>query len=220
MANEKEAPEVETPSAPALTQEAVHGAITERLQRQEKKLIAEIDNRMAAILERLPQKQEDAPTAQASAADPKAEVEKMRREFQKRMDAMEQERAQEKRTALQSEEKNRLMETLTSAGLDAPRIKAATALLYNSEQRIGRAADGSIIFKGKDQFGDAELSLEEGVRSWLNTDDGKFFLPARNVGGSGTAATNKSGRPTTGKLTKEQRSSAAMDLVKTFILKQ
>ena len=89
------------------------------------------------------------------------------------------------RKRLQAEERNALTQALRNSGIEDTRIRAAVSLIYNEDQRVGRAEDGSIIFKVPKAGYTDEVTLDEGLADWLKTDEGKAFLPARSAIGSG-----------------------------------
>jgi hypothetical protein len=106
-------------------------------------------------------------------------------------------------------------------GADPKRVRAAVALLHTEDQRIGRSSSGEIIFKVRKGSGAAayedELPLEDGVKEWLGTDDGKLYVapkgvrgtgaaPGGNVGGKGNAGANGGQRVN---MTPQQRQRAA-----------
>ncbi len=209
----------------ALTHEDVHGAISDRFKRWEVKLqerekaidakLAKIDklDQLDSILERLnAQSGEPAEAAAKPVAKPVKgdDSEKLR----KRLDALELERETERKTAAQQEERSELSAALSRAGItNASQAKAAVALLYTEEKRVARGSDGKIIFRGIDKYGDAQdLDLDEGIKQWASTEDGKVYLPAKEARGAGSKPPNgKAPRAASGpQSTKRDKSNEAM----------
>jgi hypothetical protein len=120
-----------------------------------------------------------------AATDPTSlELAKLR----KRLERAEREREEEKRAReeesqkrLRDEEISSLHKALTQAGADPSSVRFVVSTLYSEDKRIGRDAEGRIVFRHDDE----EMSLESGVKAWLSTDEGKRFLPPRGASGSG-----------------------------------
>ena len=84
-----------------------------------------------------------------------------------------------------SEERSALEGSLRTAGVTAELVPAATALLFESRGVLGRNDQGTIVYKAqRDGYVD-ELKIEDGVREFLETAEGKSFMPAAGAGGSG-----------------------------------
>jgi len=119
--------------------------------------------------------------------------------LQKQLDQMKKERDDEKaaretekKTREATEERTLLTEALTKGGAAPKRVKGAVALLYGEEKKLARNEKGQVYWKGED---DEELSLEDGVKAWLESEEGQEYMPARQVGGGGggTGGTPKLG---------------------------
>lgn len=206
----------------AITHEDVHGAISERLKRQE----AKAQEREKALLDRLEAltatiEQLKTPAAPAEGGkggkseDAVAKAIKDAEDrFKSRLKVMEDERAAERSKAMVQEERSELAKALSKAGITDPvKQKAAVAVLYTEDKRISRDANGQIVFKGKDKYGDdTELPLEEGIGEWASTDEGKFYQPAKQVGGSGSRvpARQQRGQQPDPKASKTERGAQAM----------
>lgn len=124
--------------------------------------------------------------------DVESEVEKRVRAHLKKID---DERAAERADVQRKEERAELQRVLIERGMDPKRAKGAVALLHGDERRIKRDGDGNIVFtvergSGSSRYSD-ELSLSDGVAAWLDTDDGKSYLPPKGARGSGSAPANK-----------------------------
>lgn len=112
-------------------------------------------------------------------------------QVEKRADAAESRRAEEEQKAKVAQERQRLNAALSEAGVDKGRVRAAVALLYTEDNRVGRDADNEITFKmQRDGYVD-DLTLEDGIGEWLKSDEGKHFAPPMGARGSGA----EGGRP-------------------------
>jgi len=188
-----------------LTHEAVHSAIGDRLKRYESKQeerfksfeqkLAVLDS-LPALLEQLKAGGAPAPTAQGAQGDgtkPPKENDEARQarieseKLRKRLDEIEAQRQAEREQIKAQEERTALQAALTSAGIaDARQQRAAMAILYTEEKRVTRNADGEIMFKTVDKYGDpVDRPLADGVKEWADSDDGKAFLPPKDARGSG-----------------------------------
>jgi hypothetical protein len=113
----------------------------------------------------------------------------------KKQQALEKEEAAKAKLAAQTREES-VLATAALTGAGVLSVKGALALL-KTEGRIGRNADGEVVFKmprdlGGERF-EEEMSLEEGIKEWLATEDGKIYQPPRGVEGSN----NNPGKGTT-----------------------
>jgi hypothetical protein len=89
------------------------------------------------------------------------------------------ERAKAKDTRL----RHRVSEALSGSGVEGVRVRHALGLLVDAEKRVRWSEDGeTVLLRSHDG---AELELAQGVKEWLATEDGKFYLPARGAAGSG-----------------------------------
>lgn len=93
-------------------------------------------------------------------------------------------RAAEQKQREIEEDRADLASHLRKSGLDEVRTRAAVALLHGEEKRLVREG-GKRFLRLQGKHGDEDLPLEAGVAAWLKTDDGKAFVPAAKVGGSG-----------------------------------
>lgn len=77
---------------------------------------------------------------------------------------------------------------LVDAEVPGDRVKHAMAFL-RQEGLLETDDDGKPAMKAPDQWGnDAMQPLKEAIPAWLKTDDGKAYLPPRNVQGTGDGA--------------------------------
>lgn len=100
----------------------------------------------------------------------------------------------EREGRMRQEENLALSQALTKHGVAGPLAEAAVNLLHGS---IERDAQGNIQYVAKESGPtgpyDERVSIEEGVKRYLGTEDGKHFLPARAAGGSGNRGGNAPG---------------------------
>lgn len=192
---ETEAPKVVTP-------EDVHSAISDRLKRWETKLAERekaLEQRFQETLKgEFAKFQPAQPQGKSEPdSDPMKAVKDAEARFKQKLEQIEAERAQERQRVQQAEERTELQKALAAAGVTEPaRVKAAMAVLYTEEKRITRGSDGKILFKHVDKFGEPnEFDLEEGVKAWANSDEGKFYVPPKPVAGSGASPQTKGARP-------------------------
>lgn len=162
------------------------------------KVVSELSDQFASRLEELREAR-----TQGAEVEPdqllsiKKQYEARIGEIEKKFAAKEAEVAAERQRAARNEERTRLGDALRLAGIGEDRIRGAVALLYTEDQRVGRNEDGEIVFKNRKDGYEEELPLNEGIAQWVNSDEGKYYLPPRAVGGSGNvggrAPNNKKG---------------------------
>lgn len=209
----------------SLTHTDLHGALTDRFKRYDAKLDdrfkaiqaenAELKGMLASLAERF---QAPAPGGEGPAKPGKGDeggdkqTRKETAELRRKMETMEAERQAEKAAARTSEERTALQSALTAAGITDTRAqRAAIALLYTEEKRVARDADGNIVFRGADKYGeDEEKSIAEGIKDWAASDDAKPFMPAKEVRGTGTKPNTgaRAGNPKPGQ-SKDEKIEAA-----------
>ena len=97
-------------------------------------------------------------------------------------EAAEKATAERDAKASRDDERARLSGLLQEAGISGAKLKAAVAVLHTEDRRVKRDADGSIVFVADD--GD-EVPLAAGIKTWLNSEEGKTYLPPRGSSGSG-----------------------------------
>jgi hypothetical protein len=153
---------------------------------------------LAARLEQMPQKPADdgkgEKTAETRAYEiAQAKSEQRIRELEAKTAAAEHKAAETEAKQREGEERQALGAALASHGIEGAKQRAALALLYTEEKKIRRDDKGGICFVTTQSYGEELISLEDGVKAWVGTDDGKSFLPPRGVMGSGTKATAANG---------------------------
>lgn len=186
---EQEAPPtVSLDDVKSIVAKSVNAAITQRLSQYDQKL----EDTLSSQLEQIMSKTQ----ASASNDDTPAEddaVQAMRarlKEMEALLAAEKQERDKERHLRSVNEERAALKDVLQAEGVPSDRLKAAVAVLYTEDQRIGRDDHGNIQFLTQEEGYVDRASLKEGVAKFLKTDEGKIYLPPRDVSGSG----NKGGR--------------------------
>jgi hypothetical protein len=108
---------------------------------------------------------------------PSAELSKL----QKQLADLQAERESEKEKRRDLELRSSVKEKLSSLGIQPTHIKAAMAVLVDSERSIGYNEDGELVFRTP--TGDRDL--ESGLKAWAKSEEAKLFLPPRGVAGSG-----------------------------------
>lgn len=182
---------------------AVNGAVSTHMSRLSEKMAKEAQERDASIHEKLDSlKKEPDPKP-----DPKAgkgtDIEQailnatapLRKELEEQKEARAQmaAKAKEAQQAKEAqEEETALFGALTSKNVPKPLAEAAISRLRDSLKRDEKNELSMIVQEtGPTGKYEEQVSVEEGVNRFLATDDGKFFLPAKPVAGSG----NLGGRP-------------------------
>lgn len=133
----------------------------------------------------------------------------------KQMQAKEEAAAKEKAELLKRQERSETLAALTDAG--SSNAKGAYALLKD-EGRIIRNADGDLVMKVMKEYGEEEVPVNDGVKLWLATDEGKHYMPPRGGGeGSGTVVRGGASR-TGGTLSKEEAKREAQRMLTQFVL--
>lgn len=118
-------------------------------------------------------------------------------EEQKRLNEQAAARAkQAEEERLHNEKTTSLSQTLINQGVPAPLAQAAVHTIHD---RVKRDDKGKMYYVAEETGPtgpyEEHVSIEEGIKRWLSTENGKHFLPARQVGGSG----NQGGRSPQGK---------------------
>ena len=134
--------------------------------------------------------------APAAGIDPK--IARKLKALEKRDKEREAERAAEKAEAaakaleLQRREDRAALAAALTGKVRPELLEAAVALHFDSKKRVARDEDDAERRIWRD--GDDVLSLEEGVSKWLGSSEGKAYVPAAEVKGSG----NKGGSAAVG----------------------
>jgi hypothetical protein len=186
------------PNTPkVVTEDQLNRAITARLTafaKAQEKSMTEFSASLMGKLEELVKTSAPVPPA----GDPKppgdspelkgalkrlAELEQTNKQIQAERDA-------ERGRARDAHLRQQLSDALVKHGVDATRVRHAVGILIDSEKRVRFDDDGeSVVFK--DPTDNQDVDLLTGVRSWVKSDDGKFYLPPRGVNGSGDRGAGK-----------------------------
>lgn len=175
----------------------VNAAISAHVTRMKGSLSKDFEGMLkpfADTLAKLQSQQIVTPPPEAGKGNPDAalDIERQKmadkiRELEDRYKQAEASRESEQKARQRDEERNELAGALRRAGVGDAQIRPAIALLYTEEQRVARLPDtNKVALKVNGKYGEELVPVDEGVLSWLKTDDGKMFLPARGAGGSGT----------------------------------
>lgn len=116
---------------------------------------------------------------------------------------MEQKQQEAERRRQEAEERSVVESALGASGVAGKRVAQAFVWM-RAQGLIGRDSDGNVVYRAeRDGYVD-ELKLADGVKEFLASDDGKDFLPPKDVAGSGSrsrgkavSATSKNSGPVT-----------------------
>lgn len=133
--------------------------------------------------------------------------------LQAQVQAMEAERKAEKEKALRAEERSAVLQALTSGGVRKEQVGALTTWLLSEDsgRKVRRDAEGNIVFVGDDED---EVTVTEGLKAWLGTDEGKAYVAPRGAQGSNNTGPGAPRRPAPGGITNgasRAASNAALD---------
>lgn len=168
--------------------------------RKEREAAAKLQKELTERFEALASRIEQAPAAEPSKsgktdAEKAAEVAQAKyeariKELEAKTAASEAKAAETEARQRAAEERSALAAGLAELGVDGPKQRMAIALLYGEDKKIGRDDAGNVVFRVKRGTGpnafDDLVSLEEGLKEWAGTEEGKSVLPPRGVAGSGT----------------------------------
>lgn len=177
---------------PQIDSDMVNKIVTEREKRTINKLekkLEEMFARQASLMTPSTASTEDHEVEDAKKVSKR--IKEMETKMAKQVEEIRAEAQREKQAARKAEEKVAMQAALQSAGV--ANLKGAMAVL-ESDGKFGRDENGQIrFFVPKDGYVD-ELSLEEGLKAWLASDDGKHYLPPTGTVGSGNAPTRRNPR--------------------------
>lgn len=176
-----------------VTAEELNKAITARFTDHQKKLEKHLETFSGTLTGKLEEllKSVPAPKSTDTADPPKSASEspefkglmKQMEEIKRENLKIQQERDAERTKSKDATLRQQLSDALIKNGVDANRVKHAVGILVDSEKRVRFEEDGeSIVFKDDDN---TDVDLTTGIKSWVKSDDGKFYLPPRGVNGSG-----------------------------------
>lgn len=117
------------------------------------------------------------------------QIDELKRSNKKLTDDVAKEK-QEKQAATrrneQQEERSKLREELKKQGVPDERLNGVVALLYADQNRVVRDKEGKIKYVVVRDGYDEQVELEEGVKEWAKSDEGKNYLAPVGVQGGGT----------------------------------
>lgn len=95
----------------------------------------------------------------------------------------------------EAQEANRMKDLMTAAekalstvGVTPDRLEGAMALLHDRRKLFAHDANGNPVMRGKDAAGnETHTALADAIKAWAGTPEGKGFLPAKPVEGSGSS---------------------------------
>jgi hypothetical protein len=170
---------------------AINAAISGRLKSFEKRL-EEFSTKIA------PQPQQE---PQDDKKPSNAELAALKRQF----DALQKERDLEVSRRKDSELRTTIKDQLQKTGVAPHLTKAAMAVLVDSDKLVGYNEDGELVFRTST----GDLTVEEGIRSWVKSEEGKSFVQPKGVSGSGERQVKSSALSTEGrKVSKEEAGEA------------
>lgn len=207
----------------------VNAAVSNQLSR---KLPAAIQSGVSGAIAPLQEMIEKLSSGGAGAGDdkqkgggPDPEVAKLRQEHEamKATLAAERKKAEDERKASQVQQTQaQLRDLLAKAGVEPLRMKGALAVLGEGVQR---SDDGQLSYRVQRTGYHEDLALQDGIREWLATDEGKSYLaPRADAGGTGNVpARGQLGGPrvpkvpTDPKVAKQQKVQQARESLRTAI---
>ena len=129
------------------------------------------------------------PVESETKASKKQEVDPEKQAILAELKKLTEERSQERQVAQGLKLKETLGETLISAGVDPKHLKHAMAFLTH-EGAVHTDEDGAF----KMRLGHLDYDLQDGIKSWIKTDDAKLYLSPKGAVGSGQKGpTNSAG---------------------------
>lgn len=178
----------------ALTTEQVNQIFTARIAAFQKSFTKELTGVFETTLNDFEKKiaenfkpAEPAPTGDNKKATESPEFIALRKQLEdqdKRTKAIEAERDNERKQRRDISMRDSVKKALAEAGFtDSARADIALGHLVDSAKaiRLDDDDDSRILFKHNGE----ELPLVDGLRQWVKSDVAKFFLPAKNINGSG-----------------------------------
>lgn len=125
-------------------------------------------------------------------------------ELKKQLESLQKMLEEQTQKAQKAEEAQKLekllnvaREHLSTQKIPGEAIPLAIASLHDQKRLFVYDDNGNPGFKGKDKYGmDAVLPMEEGIKSWLSTPEGKLLLPPLETKGTGhkKASTSMNGQ--------------------------
>lgn len=172
------------------------GSLSENLSGTLKSQLEEISKQLKPVEEVKPSKKE-VDSQNELHNNPQFKAMQAELEAMKKASLLASQKAQEERAkSREMQMRSHLSETLSKQGVPADRLKHAVGFLVNVTNSVSYSEDNEdeVVFKSQD----GELDLASGVKQFLKSDDGKLYLPARAINGSGDRASGKSVKESTG----------------------
>lgn len=154
-----------------------------------KRLSASLEKRFESISASLQPKEPEAPAAPDDVAGKVAALEKLLLNERRAREEAETAREAERQARNRQEEDSMLASSLRDAGITAPDVADAVHALLRTKGKVARDESGEVRFKTMDKYGSEQLlPLKEGLGQWVKN-EGKAFLPAVPVRGTGATKT-------------------------------
>lgn len=167
-----------------------NAAITQRLSSFEAKMDAAFAKMSSPVIEEAPS------TSKTKSKDKDPEFLAM----QKKIEAMEAKEAKIVAEQRDGNLRKSLSEILAKGGVDQKSMKAALAVLVDSDKVVGYTADefaqnkDAMIWRSKD----GEMDLTKGAADWLRSDEGKTFVAPKGAQGAGDKSYSAAKQPANG----------------------
>jgi hypothetical protein len=107
------------------------------------------------------------------------------KEQETKFEDMQRKTKEKEDAAARQEERGILESQLRKQGVPDARLRAAVSLISHELGTVQRDDTNNIIWNAQRDGYSERLSVDDGVKEFLNTDEGKTFLPPTNAGGSG-----------------------------------
>jgi len=119
-------------------------------------------------------------------------------ERDRKLDEAEKERKAVEAQRAADEERNATVQALADAGVVGKAQKGALAVLM-ADKRIGRDESGRVCFLVQKEGYVEKNPIDDGIKEWVNSEEGQLYLPAKGIQGSGTkpATARTGGKPPT-----------------------
>ncbi|MCP3669598.1 MAG: hypothetical protein GY814_04065 [Gammaproteobacteria bacterium] len=189
--------EEDTAASVPLTEEQIIKIVNAAATNHAKRSAKQLDDKLASVVSQLEEMAaaKTAPTPErGESSDEDDRVKAMTAKLKKMEDAVAQREQQLREQETQrrtSTARTLLKDTLAEAGVPADRLKQAVGYLFDAEKRVEYSEDGTIEFLIPETGYVDRLDITNGVKKFLDSSEGKMYLPAREVSGSG----NQGGKP-------------------------
>jgi hypothetical protein len=120
-----------------------------------------------------------------------AELTKTVADLQAKLKAKDEQAEKDKLTTSIAQRDAKLTELLTGGGVDKLRLRCAAAVVAGS---LVQQKDGSWKYKAQRDGYEELIDPDAGVKEWLESDEGKAYIPATAAAGGGSGARPK-GKP-------------------------